>query len=306
MIFADQWAQIDLQADPIGIVLDLSADDIATVMELDLETIRYTATIEASKHLGSRPVLCLSGGIDSQAACLLWYSKISLIDIVVFEFEYGLNKDEVNDALKFADRYGLKVNLIKSNVLRFLEHELKAYSEAYNISSPQFAIHCKFLNILREQGYTGAVFGGNGLVIDQQNVYFSMTKAQLLDLDNFEDTKFAVIPNFLSFNKFLCIKLALSTPLLPETDNIKNQLAKRYQNKILTYNNLGLYVMPQAEKKTGFEQLKEYYNTIHKDPFYFEKKFRLPLYRMNPNPLTFTHMEPFAKNFLINYCSNLT
>lgn len=306
MIFADQWAQIDLEVDPINIVLDLNADDITTVMDLDLDTIRYTATTQALIHLGHRPVFCLSGGIDSQAAYLLWYSQTSSIDIAVFEFDYGLNQDEVNDAVKFAEKYGLKINRIKYNVLRFLEHELKSYAEAHNISSPQFAIHCKFLNILREQGYTGAVFGGNGLVIESQNVYFSSTRAQLLDLNNFENTGFAVIPNFLSFNKFLCIKLALCTPLLPHTDNIKDQLAARYQNKISTYHNLNLNVLPQTEKKTGFEQLKDHYNNRHKDPLYFEKNFRLPLYRMTPNLMTQTQVDPYVKSMLTDHCSSLT
>lgn len=304
MIFYNNWTTINTEKNIISLSPNITLEDINAADTSPVSQISKEVTELAGAHLGRNPALCLSGGIDSQAAYQLWNKEFPL-EVVIFEFENNLNFNEVLDAVRFAEKNNINYKIVSLNVRHFLNSELDHYAQEYKLSSPQFAIHCKFLSLLKEQGYTGAVFGGNGMVVERDRVYFSLSKAQLVDLNNFETESFKVIPNFLSFNKLLCLKLILNTPVIDHSDDTTILLARRYENKIRTYTNLNLSIIPQSNKKTGFEQLKKYYEIASSTPDAFDIKFRVPLYRQHPDLKTVTHIDDLIKNAIINYCSRL-
>jgi len=304
MIFYNNWTAINTGKDIISLNPSITLEDIDAAGISSISQISKEVTKLAGAHLGRNPALCLSGGIDSQAAYQLWDKEFP-IEVVIFEFENNLNFNEVLDAVRFAEKNSIDYKIVKLNVRHFLNSELDHYAQKYKLSSPQFAIHCKFLSLLKEQGYTGAVFGGNSMVVERDRVYFSLRKAQLVDLNNFETETFKVIPNFLSFNKLLCLKLILNTPVMDHSDDTTMLLTRRYENKIRTYTNLNLYIIPQSNKKTGFEQLKKYYEIVSSTPDAFDIKFRVPLYRQHPDLKTVTNIDEEIKNTIINYCTRL-
>ena len=305
MLYYNDWCSIESGDGVFNIVVKTNIDDIIRIDNTPLDDIKLQATLRASSVLGSNPVICLSGGIDSQAMYHIWHKDIP-VTVAVFEFEHGQNSEEVKDAQRFADKFQIPIKKIKLDVMKFLHFDLINYGKKYHCCSPQFAVHCFFLNTLKEQGYTGAAFGGNGPVIDFSGVYFSQTKAQLFDLENFNQPGFTVIPTFLAFDQDLCLKLSLATPLMENVQDINLRLRHRYSNKISSYKNLGLDVVPQIEKKTGFEQLKNIINGSMSDVWGFERKFRGPLLQMNMDCHSVTIIDNQVRDYIFNRSKSIS
>ena len=60
-------------------------------------------------------------------------------------------------------------------------------------------------------------------------------------------------------------------------DRIKEDNEARYQAKVLGYQKHGFDIIPQDQKYTGFELVKDYFAEKYNDGWAFEKKFRMPL-----------------------------
>jgi len=298
MLFSDNWCQIDkFDEDFYHIYPSITLEDIKNIEQLSLSSIINNATRKIVKIVGNNPAICLSGGIDSQAMALLW-DKTYPCSIVLFQFENNYNKEDVDSALAFIEKYKLKHRIITLNIQYFLNNLSIKYAKTYNMSSPQFAVHAYFLQEVKRLGYTGAVCGGNSFVISKDLVAFFCTSAQLYDIKKWGDIELPTIPNFLSFEKNLCIKIALSSPICEEITH-----ESRYLNKIQNYRNLGLDIIPQDGKRTGFEYFKKFYNSSRYEGA-FEIDYRLPMYRINKNLDTKTILpmevtDYFIKNALL-------
>ena len=299
MLFYDNWCRSELFEDGLHVHAFITMDDIDRIQSTSLDLISKNATKIASKYLGNNPALCLSGGIDSQAMIGLWDKDVQYT-AVIFQFENNLNEEEVEDAVNFAQSRDIPFKVIKSNVLRFLTHDLIDFGKTHNMSSPQFATYAHYIFKLKDLGYTGAALGGNSFVIYNNWVLFASSKAQLTDIENFSlKSKIPCIQSFLGFYKELCIKVALSCGTIRE-----NTSDDRYVNKIDNYRRLGLDIVPQLTKRTGFEQLKKYYNN-DKYEGAFEIDFRAPLYYYNRNFQSLTFMNHTVQEFIIENSKKL-
>ena len=299
MLFYDNWCRSELFEDGLHVHAFITMDDIDRIQSTSLDLISKNATKIASKYLGNNPALCLSGGIDSQAMIGLWDKDVQYT-AVIFQFENNLNEEEVEDAVNFAQSRDIPFKVIKSNVLRFLTHDLIDFGKTHNMSSPQFATYAHYICKLKDLGYTGAALGGNSFVIYNNWVLFASSKAQLTDIENFSlKSKIPCIQSFLGFYKELCIKVALSCGTIRE-----NTSDDRYVNKIDNYRRLGLDIVPQLTKRTGFEQLKKYYNN-DKYEGAFEIDFRAPLYYYNRNFQSLTFMNHTVQEFIIENSKKL-
>jgi len=299
MLFYDNWCRSELFEDGLHVHAFITMDDIDRIQSTSLDLISKNATKIASTYLGNNPALCLSGGIDSQAMIGLWDKDVQYT-AVIFQFENNLNEEEVEDAVNFAQSRDIPFKVIKSNVLRFLTHDLIDFGKTHNMSSPQFATYAHYICKLKDLGYTGAALGGNSFVIYNNWVLFASSKAQLTDIENFSlKSKIPCIQSFLGFYKELCIKVALSCGTIRE-----NTSDDRYVNKIDNYLRLGLDIVPQLTKRTGFEQLKKYYNN-DKYEGAFEIDFRAPLYYYNRNFQSLTFMNHAVQDFIIENSKKL-
>lgn len=312
MIFHNEWLKIQDNR------LIFNGDtDTKRIYETSIhDIVEYNSKL-VMDVVGDNPAFCLSGGIDSQAALQLIDKKYKF-DVVTFEFEHGLNLSEVSDAVYFTKRNNITHKLIKKEILRFLNYDLLDVSKRFNITSPQFAVHGFFCEELKKLGYTGAIFGGNGLLLENNRVSFGATKAQLLDLSNYKIPDFPIVSHYLSYTQELCFKIAFNTPVVYnerekpklEPDFLPDALKSktmdpniRYLNKIDTYKNMGCNITPQSKKKTGFEQLQKVLGTQFKDVLYFEKHYRLPLYKNNPNFDFETVMPDSITSQILQYAS---
>ena len=296
------------------IVCSTDLDRLLQINEQSLSEIRKNSTTQALTIVGNNPVLCLSGGVDSQAAYKLWDHSVHPITPVIFKFSNNFNSHEVSDALNFCNTYAINPVVIELDVLRFLEFNAITYAKKFNISSPQFAVHCHFLDKVKELGYTGAVFGGNSFVISQSRSFFHITSAQLSDIENWSANNLPIILGYLNFTESLCLKLALNTPVIDlEFDNHSELPVEtidliehlRYQNKIDCYKNCNIGVIPQESKKTGFEYIKKFYAEQYNNPWTFELKFRYPMYSNNPNKKTNFQIAKNVQDYLIQNSNKL-
>jgi hypothetical protein len=297
MLYSNDWCRLEYLQDLINICVDITEEDIHRVSCLPLNKIKKNAVEKAYQVVGNNPVICLSGGIDSQALLNIWHEQGFPYTAITFDFGNNFNSQELNDALKFAELLQVPVKVIKLDVMRFLLRDLSTFFEKFNIISPQFAVHAYFLENIKAMGYTGAVLGGNGLLLEDNSVFFSLSDAQLLDIERYGiNSKFNVLPSFLSFDKDLCIALAMETLIIsrdpsPENSfynltydpiikslipNVNLSKEERYNSKIKSYQNLGCQLIPQDVKKTGFEEIKKFYNDQNNNEWAFEREFRLP------------------------------
>ena len=322
MLYDKDWCILNYLEDKIEIDVKLIEEDIHRVLSTDLSLIKQRAVERAYEFVGMNPVICLSGGIDSQAMLNIIHDQNLPYTAITFDFGNGFNSQELEDAKRFAEFFNIDLKIIKLDVMRFLYTDLYEFAGKYNLTSPQFAVHCYFLEVIKSLGYTGAIFGGNGFLLNQDSVEFSLNDAQLLDLEKYSQiSQFKVIPSFLSFDRDLCLTLSLSTSITPPdiepinpfnktdfdpvTRTIKQIIrvseADRYTSKIKSYEKLGCKLIPQSNKKTGFEQIKEYHNSLNDSHWAFDREFRLPLRQRMPEILITTKIDPTVEKTIIDY-----
>ncbi len=313
MIFWRNWCSVNYLPDITEITCHTNLDTILKIDQLSINEILKKTTNAVNEYLGDNIALCLSGGIDSQAALLLLSQNIKVTPII-FKFKFDLNSEEIADALRFCRFHNLNPEIIEIDVLRFLNFDLISFASEYKMSSPQFCVHAQFLKIVQQKGYTGAVLGGNGFVVDRKKVYPHLTTAQLSDIEKWSELNFPVVTNFLSFTEELSLKLAMSTPMIDEDITYESNYTHeqkavtqklRYHCKINSYRALGVEVIPQKNKMTGFEELKKYLAKLYNDNWQFESMYRFPLYLINKNNQTLFKMDSLVNDYILSKSNNL-
>jgi len=328
MLYNEEWCKLEYHNNEINIITLLTEEDIIRVKHTPIEYTKAKAVRSAADVVGNNPAICLSGGIDSQALLHIWHEQKIPYTAVTFDFGNGFNSRELSEAQRYADSCNIPLTVIKLDVMRFLSRDLKEFSKKYNIFSPQFAVHAYFLETIRKLGYTGAVFGGNGFSPLPDSLSFRVSEAQLLDLEKYsEKSKFPVIPSFLNFDKDLCIALSLVTPTVDEYDNawlldpstkikfdptirslvpnIEISAGDRYNSKVQSYKSLGCKIIPQDTKKTGFEEIKDYYNSLNNTHLAFDRDFRMPLLMGSTELVVKTIIDRAVEKLMLRFSKEL-
>ena len=260
-------------------------DEFFRSLSFDSSTLRQyriDAAIAASKTLGENPVLCFSGGIDSQAMLQCWKEAGLSFDVAILRFESDLNKQDMQTAREFCEANDINPVYIDLDVVRFLTRESADFSEQYKCTSPHFVTHYKMFDMLRELGYTGICCGGTAFAKGNDEWGPSPSAAQANYIEYSRQNQYPIIGNFLGYDPKLCWTIALLTPSAdvvwntpyPIPVNEINQT--RYLSKIVGYRNHGFSIIPQKTKYTGFELVKDYFAEKYNDGWAFEKLFRLP------------------------------
>jgi hypothetical protein len=278
---------------------DQGAIDVATSINLapaffnklsldpaSLRHYRINAAKSCYRQLGKRPVLCLSGGVDSQAMIQCWQEAGLAFDIAIMVFKNGLNQQDVEHARLYCSTYVQDRNVIEIpfDIISFLNRESYNVGIKYQCNSPQFAAHFQFFDVLRELGYTGICAGGDAPFRFENVWHYDLHLNTNCAFINYsQQNNFPVIGNFLGHDQSLAWSLAFLTNNLEEGSVLQDsswiiEMEKtRYLQKVTSYQMHGLHVIPQSQKYTGFELVKDYYGEKHKDGWAFEKKFRYPL-----------------------------
>lgn len=288
-IFYNDWVEYDVNHIHVGkrklkVNLPTSFFDELKFDNDSLKNYRTTAASLTHNCLGTNPALCLSGGVDSQAMVFCWLEAGLKFEVVTLVFNNDLNSHDIETAYQFCKLYNIPLKEVHINVTQFLNRENVEYALKYKSASPHFNVHYKFFNILKEQGYTGACCGGVALWKDNDS-WGNNLRRNIFNFINYSNiSEFPVQGSFLSYYPKLTWAISLLTRPLDvrvkhEMGNhiFKGYEAIRYKNKTEGYTRSGIRVIPQQLAYTGFEKVKDYYESITGDGWEFEKRFRFPI-----------------------------
>ena len=190
--------------------------------------------------------LMVSGGIDSQALLWCWLNSnvpfvpVSVRYIGAPEYKEVLNEHDLEELEKFSLKHKINIKYIDFDIVKFLENELNEYAIKYQCTSPQICSHMKMSELV-DGGTT--IFSGNFIL----GFHYTYT---ILGLKRYADSsERSCIPFFFLHDK----KLAGLRN--------RNDYGEGYDGKVEFYRDLGIPVIPQNDKQTGFEIIKDYYDT---------------------------------------------
>lgn len=211
-------------------------------LEAGIQTVEYITANYPAPY-----TLCVSGGIDSQAMLYTWIKSGKKFNTFSAIYNDDLNYHDLENLIQFSVKYDCPINFSSFNVVDFLLNEHKDYALNYRCGSPHMCVFMKFVELI-DSGTV--IFSGQykrpgfNLFVDKNN--FSIYRYA-------EQTGRSVVPWF-----FLETKEIYSSFKYLEKAEGDNHFA--YQQKCLTYQLNGFPVLPQDEKYTGFEQIKDHFD----------------------------------------------
>jgi hypothetical protein len=234
----------------------------AVYSNTDVKLIAKRVIHEISEKFPPPYHLMVSGGIDSQT--MLWFWKQSGIPFTATSIRYKNNNDDsvfneydLLQLKEFADMHDITVHYKDLDILHFLENELETYANNYQCTSPQICTHMK-ISEMCEDGTV--LFSGNF------KTQTALTYT-ILGLSRYQAvTNRNLIPFFLLHDA----ELAASTDRFEAEakklnyDTI-NAMLHGYYLRVAILHAAGIPVIPQEQKFTGFEKIKDYYDAKDKE-----------------------------------------
>jgi hypothetical protein len=270
----DDWISVSFTDTDMVWNVNITEEMLEIANSATLEENCKLAVMNLPSSVGSRPAVCLSGGIDSQTVVDTFLYAGVTPEVVIFNFLDDHNIHDVSHAIKFCESRNITPRLIDLDVIRFLNNQLYDFATKYKISSPQFAVHLYMAGKLKDLGYTSVIFGGNYLYQYSHGTWYTPTKEETDWVKFSREINFPIIGSFWLQDWRLSLMATIHRPLSIAYDNSHN-----YQAKIQGYNSMGYNVMPQEQKYNGFETIKKYYEEMTGDGWTFETQFRHPLQR---------------------------
>jgi hypothetical protein len=190
--------------------------------------------------------LMVSGGIDSQAMLWCWmnsavpFTPISVKYTGADEYKLVLNQHDLAELDIFATQHEIDITYLELNIINFLERELTEYAIKYQCTSPQLCTHMKMSELVSDGTI---IFSGNFI----DDFAYNYT---IMGLKRYADTSGKkCIPFFFLHDSELA------------GFRHKYEAGSLYEKKIQFYTSLKIPIVPQLNKQTGFEVIKDYYDT---------------------------------------------
>lgn len=199
--------------------------------------------------------LMASGGVDTQAMLYLWKLSGVPFNTVSFTYNDTYNQHDLITLQEFANKNDIKINYINFDMISFLENTLPEYAHKYQCTSPQICAHMRMSEEITE-----------GTVIYSGNFIFPTTCSldyTMLGLYRYAQISCRnLIPFFFQHDAELAPALIPVQKLLPER-GIKSKSSEiGYEDKVEMYKIAGFPIIGQQSKLSGFEVIKDYYDTL--------------------------------------------
>lgn len=197
--------------------------------------------------------LLVSGGIDSQVMLYAW--KKSGIEFNAVHYTYGTNTADKDSVVEFCALNDIKLDIRFFDAKKFIRSKkLVKMAKRYDCTSPQILTYIEFTKKHPET----CVMAGNFIQPEAAGINWT-----IYGLERFSQLD---KPNFIPF--FL-----LSTPRLAYSFyhldiKFKYEMFSKtgekddYISKTKSYLAAGFPVIPQKQKFTGFEEIKESYDSV--------------------------------------------
>jgi len=201
--------------------------------------------------------LLLSGGVDSQSMLYAWHKSGVKFNTFSAVFNHNLNEYDLSYLKGFAHYQGIDVrNYVDFDLFNFLDYEYPDYVEKYKCGSPHI---CTIMKLASLVGEGTVVSSGN--FIEPGGFRFTRNLCGLLRYAQDTSLPFSFIPLFLMETPELAYSFI---DLFPEYED---QLGKidQYTIKVDMFTGGGFPVLRQHHKMTGYEEVKQYYDTHFSD-----------------------------------------
>jgi hypothetical protein len=186
--------------------------------------------------------LMCSGGTDSQAMIYSWMKSgipFNIISVKYISNNIWWNHHDLVTLDQFCQVNNLKVEFKDFDIIDFLEHDLYNISKTYECPSPQISTHIKMTDLVPSGTI---IFSGNFIERERTTVTLAQLGVHKFSLYK-NRQEISVIPFF--FLEYPNLAYAFSRSIAHKNDN---------------YVENGFPIIPQSEKFTGFEKLKNYYD----------------------------------------------
>lgn len=254
------------------------------------------------------PVICLSGGGDSQFNFMLFKELGIEFEVVSYATKWGINTINADDVLVGDDlckKYNVKRTVIDIDLQQFLEtKEYIDVAEKYGTYSPQIALHIKFLSKIQDLGTP--VLG------DEPPLMRMNSGVPLLGLDtngmartlegynNFRDAGNKYFRNLLYATPEIFYKSVENNvttvkeqKVYNETTNANREHISSHRYKYCYYNTIlkDLQIESRLIKSTGFETVQKYFASLNNDMDSFDREYRYNLLKNSKNLQHFMTVE---------------
>lgn len=232
------------------IILDFRSDELLGGTPI------ANAVATVNRIVASYPApytLLVSGGIDSQV--MLWAWKLSGIPFRAVHYSYGTNASDMVSVVEFCELQQIDLEILHFDALGFITSpKLVEMAKRYDCSSPQILTYIEFTRAHSET----CVMSGN--FVQPQSAGINWT---IYGLERFAQLE---KPNFIPF--FLLSSPQLAYSFYHLDIKFKYEMFSKtgekddYISKTKSYLAAGFPVIPQKQKFTGFEEIKESYDSV--------------------------------------------
>jgi hypothetical protein len=236
------------------------------------------STFQLGKSLGDNILVALSGGSDSQVACLALQQAGVPFTAAILVFDQEFNKDDVNSAINFCKVNDIKYITVDVEIIGFLARQMPTYVDKYQCPSPQICTHLWFFEQLIKNYNSSAIICGGNMPFMRDNKWnFGSTRAQSAWMTFKDVNNFNLIGNYraYSFDIAVAFMMAHKNTITIQPDDEK-RCPLHYASKIQGMYNLGFNIIPPAKKLTGFEEIKKMLNASVKGSLVFDRWYRRP------------------------------
>ena len=242
---------------------------------------------------GINNLLCLSGGLDSQAQALLMKEHNMDFRAVTYASKWGIqtiNAYDVMTAQAFCQKHDIQHEVYDIDYQTFLNtNKHMEYAETYGTTSPQIAFHLFFLDQLKHEGTLH--MGGDIPLMYLNNdnkVKMKANSSLLLNVSMIYkkyatyNNNIALVKDSLMSNPEIMYLAFMNNIRTTQKFGVVCHLADSYrqgmqQYKERYYKTLGLDVSVPLLKYTGFEILKKHLASKTGNYDEYDRLYRVPM-----------------------------
>lgn len=194
--------------------------------------------------------LFASGGVDSQSMIWCWLNSGKPFTVVSFKYVHDnvvYNQHDLEQLEQFSLKYNIPVQFKEFDTMNFFENELYSYATKYQCTSPQICTHMRISEEIKDGTI---IFSGNfsGHTTYDYTIFGIKRYADISGR--------SIIPFFFLHDA----ELAGVINKVNAQEAYSEMLDSSYARKVSNLKKAKIPVIPQAQKFTGFEKIKEYYD----------------------------------------------
>jgi len=229
------------------------------------ESILVDTVNQITKSYPGPYYLFASGGADSQ--CMLWAWKQAKVPFSVISIKYTngdsndvMNLHDLETLESFTNEHNIPITYVKFDIINFLENDLEKYAYKYFCTSPQISTYMAMSECVN-----------NGTVIFSGNFGYEIATntCSVFGLYRYAmESNRSIVPFFLLHDKNIagCIDdVRIETDIeVPDNCYGNNDMTAKYisnRRKVQKLEAHGFPLHPQETKTTGFERVKDYYQS---------------------------------------------